>query len=153
MIRPELTVAAVIEGNVDEGQQPGQFLLVEEKVRGQAVFNQPAGHVEDAESPLEAVVREVSEETAWEFVPRFLIGAYLWKSPRTADHILRIAFAGQVRNHDAGAALDDGILAAHWMSVEDIRQSSRLRSPFVLRCLDDYLAGKQASLDVAHYLT
>lgn len=150
MIRPELTVAAVIEGTSDPDQREGQFLVVEEIVRGKPVFNQPAGHVETNESPLEAVIREVLEETAWSFRPSHVVGAYLWQSPRTHDHILRIAVAGEVEAFDADAALDDPIVATHWMRLDQIRDCGRLRSPFVLRCVEDYLAGCSAPLDTVH---
>ncbi|HQR24655.1 MAG TPA: NUDIX domain-containing protein, partial [Steroidobacteraceae bacterium] len=61
--KPDVTVAAVAE-------RDGRFLVVEERAGGRVVINQPAGHLEDGESFLEAVVRETLEETAWTFVPQ-----------------------------------------------------------------------------------
>lgn len=138
--RPDLTVAALVERN-------GRFLVVEERIGGVAVFNQPAGHVEDGESLLEAVVREVLEETAWSFVPRHLVGTYLWRSPRNGRTTLRFAIAGEVTRHEPHRRLDHGILGAHWCTRAELSaEPARLRSPLVLRCIDDCLAGRRFDL-------
>ena len=60
--KPDVTVAAVTE--ID-----GRFLFVEERSGGRVVVNQPAGHLEDGETFVDAVVREALEETAWRFEP------------------------------------------------------------------------------------
>ena len=101
--KPDVTVAAVIE-------RDGRFSLVEERIRGKLVFNQPAGHLEDGESLVEAVVRETLEETAWRFAPQSLLGLYLWRSPRGRT-TLRLAFTGPVSDFDAGRALDPPVIA------------------------------------------
>jgi 8-oxo-dGTP pyrophosphatase MutT (NUDIX family) len=141
-LQPDLTVAAVVERN-------GQFLLVEERVGNRMVFNQPAGHVERNEALLDAVVREALEETAWTFQPEALVGIYLWDQPQTQRSFLRFTFCGQVMNHDAQRPLDRGIEQAVWLDRKQlVARSSRLRSPMVLKCIDDYLAGKRYPLDL-----
>lgn len=138
--KPDVTVAALIE-------RDRRFLLVEERIRGRLVLNQPAGHLEDGESLLEAVVRETLEETAWQFSPEALLGIYQWRSPR-GHTTLRIAFIGTVHGHDATRALDPPIVTTHWLTREEIaRQAPRLRTPLVLRCVEDYLAGRRLPLD------
>jgi len=138
--RPDLTVAAII-------QQDDRFLVVEERIADQAVFNQPAGHVEDGESILDAAVRETLEETAWTFVPRHLVGTYLWRNPRNGRTTLRFAIAGDAIAHDPHRRLDHGILGAHWRSREQLLANpGRLRSPLVMRCFDDFLAGQRFDL-------
>jgi len=140
-LTPEVTVAAVTE-------QDGRFLVVEERISHRLVFNQPAGHVEHGETLLDAVVRETREETAWKFDPRALIGAYLWRNPRTGRSTLRFAFTGVVLDHDAAQPLDRGIVTTHWLTrVELVQREQRLRSPLVLRCIDDYLTGRRLPLD------
>ena len=133
-------------------ESAGRFLVVEERISGRLVLNQPAGHVEQGESLLEAVVREVREETAWGFVPRHLIGAYLWSNPLNGQTTLRFAFDGEVGDHDARQSLDEGIVATHWLTQEDLRaRENQLRSPLVLRCVEDYLNGRRTSVhSVAH---
>jgi ADP-ribose pyrophosphatase YjhB (NUDIX family) len=144
-LKPEVTVAALAE-------QDGRFLLIEERIKGRAVFNQPAGHVEIGETLLEAVAREAREETAWRFTPRALVGIYLWRHPGGARSILRFAFAGGVDDHHAAQPLDRGILCTHWLTrAEVVDRQPRLRSPLVLRCIDDYLAGRRHPLDLVAY--
>jgi 8-oxo-dGTP pyrophosphatase MutT (NUDIX family) len=130
-----LTVAAVIE-------KRHQFLFVEELVGGNKAINQPAGHVEPGESLHTAVVREMLEETAWEFIPSAIIGVYLWTHPESSERFLRVVYAGQIQNHDTTRELDEGILRTLWLSRDDLlARSEQLRSPMVLRGVDDYLAG------------
>jgi len=140
-VTPEVTVAAVTESD-------GRFLVVEERINRRLVFNQPAGHVERGESLLTAVIREVREETAWRFVPIALIGIYLWRSPISGVTTMRFAFEGTVADHDAGQRLDRGIVTTHWLTRSDLLQREpRLRSPLVMRCVDDYLQGNRQPLD------
>jgi 8-oxo-dGTP pyrophosphatase MutT (NUDIX family) len=139
--RPDVTVAAIVETD-------GRFLVVEERINRRLLFNQPAGHVERGETLLRAVVREAREETAWRFEPHSLVGAYLWRNPASGREILRFAFSGIVTEHDARQRLDRGIIATHWLTRSELEaRQERLRSPLVLRCVDDYLAGRRRALD------
>lgn len=145
--KPHATVAAVIE-------QDNRFLIIEEEVAGEIQYNQPAGHVEDGESFIDAVVRETLEEAARDFTPDFVTGVYLWKHPGNQESFLRIAFSGQVSAHYPDQELDDGIISTHWMSRDDVAVlGDRLRSPMVLHCIDDYIAGKQYPLDLLNHVT
>jgi len=138
---PEVTVAAIAE--VD-----GRFLIVEERISGRLVLNQPAGHLEDHESLVEAVIRETREETAWRFHPEALVGVYLWRNPDNERTFMRFAFCGTADGHDPTQPLDIGIVRAAWMTHEQLlAQPARLRSPLVLRCLEDFLVGKRQPLD------
>lgn len=140
--KPRVTVAAI-------AQQRGRFLMVEERVRGTIRFNQPAGHLEDAESLLDAVVRECLEETAWHFRPEALVGLYRWRHPDKGDTYLRATFCGECVDQDQHRQLDKEIIAAHWLSAEEIRSRAHLlRSPLVLQSIDDYLQGKRFPLDL-----
>jgi 8-oxo-dGTP pyrophosphatase MutT (NUDIX family) len=144
--RPDLTVAAIV-------QRADRFLLVEETIRNLPVLNQPAGHVEDGESILAAVIRETLEETAWHFVPRHFLGVYLWRNELNGQTIVRVAISGDVTSCDATRALDDGIITTHWMSRDEmLAQSARLRSPLVLRCVDDHLAGRRHDLSALQHI-
>jgi 8-oxo-dGTP pyrophosphatase MutT (NUDIX family) len=145
-LKPDVTVAAVSE-------RGGRFLVVEERINQRLVFNQPAGHVEPGETLLEAVIREVREETAWLFEPVHMLGAYLWRNPSNGRSTLRFAFTGTVSDHRASQPLDRGIVTTHWLSrAELLEREPRLRSPLVLRCVDDYLGGKRLPLDSVAYL-
>ena len=138
---PDVTVAAIVV-------RDGRFLMVEERIKGSLVLNQPAGHLEKGETLIDAVIRETREETAWRFAPDALVGTYLWRNADTDRTFLRFAFCGSVDDHRAAQALDSGIVRAVWMSHEQLlAQPGRLRSPLVLRCLDDFLAGIRRPLD------
>ncbi|HMJ49206.1 MAG TPA: NUDIX hydrolase [Burkholderiales bacterium] len=140
--RPNVTVAAVVQEN-------GKFLLVEEQTDEGMVLNQPAGHLEADETLLEGVMRETLEETAYRFQPRFLLGVYRWQRPGSDVTYLRFAFSGHTAGFDVQRKLDHGIIRAAWMTEAEIReQAHRHRSPLVLRCVQDYLAGKRYPLEI-----
>lgn len=144
--RPEITVAAL-------ARRGDQFLIVEERASGRIVFNQPAGHLEDGESLAEAVIRETLEETAWVVEPEAVTGVYLWRNPANGKAFLRVAFAVRCLQRDPDRALDDGILQALWMSPAQLRSArAKLRSPLVMSCIDDYLAGRRYPLDMLRAL-
>jgi len=144
---PALTVAAVIE-------RDGHYLMVEEWFRGRRVLNQPAGHVEAGESLASAVVRETMEETAWVFAPETITGVYLWQRPGSARGFLRVAIRGQVLAQESDRALDEGIIQAVWLTREQLLQRSEcLRSPMVMRAIDDHLAGARQPLGPLNELT
>jgi 8-oxo-dGTP pyrophosphatase MutT (NUDIX family) len=135
--RPAVTVASVVE-------RDGLFLLVEEETRSGCRLNQPAGHVEAGESLPDAAVREALEETGWHVQPTALIGIYRWRSTESGETFIRFSFAGNATGHDAARPLDSGIVSALWLSYGDIVARSREhRSPLVLRCIEDYRAGKR----------
>ncbi|MDB5790800.1 MAG: hydrolase [Massilia sp.] len=145
--KPSVTVAAIVE-------RDGRFLLVEEETSDGICFNQPAGHLDPNESLEHAVVRETLEETAHDFTPTSLVGVYMsrYVSSRTGEEVtyFRFAFTG-----DLGAAydqpLDDGILRTVWMTYQELTACrDRHRSPLVLQCVDDYLAGKRAPLSLLY---
>jgi len=142
-LRPALTVATVVE-------REGRFLCVEEVTRDGVRLNQPAGHLEPSETLPQAAARETLEETGWRIVPTALVGIYRWESSDAATFV-RFAFAGDIRAHDAARTLDAGIVRALWLSYEEIvARRSEHRSPLVLRCLDDYRAGRRWPL---HFVT
>lgn len=135
-----MTVAAIIE-------QEGRFLLVQERISGVSVYNQPAGHLEENESLIDAVIRETQEETAWEFAPDAIVGIYQWRHPEKNKTFIRVTFSGRGIRQIPGSVLDQEIEAIHWLTPDEIRQrQDRLRSPMVLRAIDDYLEGQRYPL-------
>jgi len=144
---PHVTVAAIAE-------RQGALLFVEEAIQGRLVLNQPAGHWEEDESLTEAVEREVLEETGYAFVPEALIGIYRWEVPDRDLTYLRFVFAGQVGPTPVRETLDHSVLRALWLAPEELQtESDRLRSPMVLRCVEDYLAGRRFPLEILNELS
>ncbi|MCK9531888.1 MAG: NUDIX hydrolase [Gammaproteobacteria bacterium] len=138
--KPHATVAAVIE-------RDGRFLLVEEAINGEIIYNQPAGHLEEGESLIAATVREVLEETARHFTPEAVVGVYRWRNPHSGVTFLRIALTGTCSEPEPDRTLDEGVLAARWFTREQAARL-KLRAPMVLRCMDDYLAGARHPLSL-----
>lgn len=144
--KPNVTVAGVVE-------QSGRFLLVEESTADGVCLNQPAGHLEDGETLLQAVEREVLEETTCRFTPQALIGVYQWREAGGGRTFMRFSFAGTVAAPDSSLDLDHGIERFLWMTRDEIAAASgRYRSPWVLICIDDYLAGRRMPLDLIRTL-
>jgi 8-oxo-dGTP pyrophosphatase MutT (NUDIX family) len=141
-----ITVACVVE-------REGRFLLVEERVSGGLVLNQPAGHWDEGETLFQAAVRETLEESAWEVELDGLLGIYAFK-PQNLDYgFLRVAFAARALRHHPRRALDEGIERAVWLSRDELAAcSERHRSPMVLRGVDDYLAGRRYPLELLTHL-
>ena len=145
--KPHVTVAAVAE-------QDDRFLVVEEIIKGRRVLNNPAGHLEPAESLVAAVRRETLEETGWMFEPQSIIGVYLWKNGEADGSFLRVAFSGRCLLHHSGRKLDAGIVATHWLPREELAGGTwTLRSPMVLRCIDDHIAGHRYPLELLSHIT
>lgn len=139
--RPDVTVACVIA-------REGRFLLVEENIRGKRLLNQPAGHLEADETLFDAALRETREETGWDVALSDFIGVYQWANRDADRHFLRFAFAATPLRHDPTRTLDFGIERTIWLCRDEIAAAGdRLRSPMVLRNVDDWLAGKRAPLD------
>jgi len=142
---PHVTVAVVVE-------RDGRFLCVEEEAElGRVVYNQPAGHVEKGETLEQASIREALEETGWEVELTAFLGLYVYTPPFNRDiTYYRACYLARATLHHAERALDDGILRAVWLSREELAASDRLRSPLVLKCVDDAIAGQHFPRELVH---
>jgi 8-oxo-dGTP pyrophosphatase MutT (NUDIX family) len=142
---PHVVVAALVE-------RDGRFLLVEEHTAEGLRLNQPAGHWERGETLIQAVCREALEETAHHVQPTALVGCYSTHYPRRDITYLRFAYACAVTGFDDSRALDQGIIRAVWLTPEEIASSAvPHRSPLVMRCVEDYLAGRRFPLDLVRH--
>lgn len=139
MLPTDLTVLAVVEND-------GNFLMIEERVSGRRVLTQPGGHIEAGESPEDALVREVQEESGCHIAVANLLGVYLWIHPQTRQQFLKIAYIGDLLSQKNTAQLEESVFGVHWLSAAEIRGRTRnLRNPVVLRCIDDFQAGCRQS--------
>lgn len=150
--KPSVTVAAIIA-------RDGRYLLIEEETPAGLRLNNPAGHLDPGETPEAGCAREAFEETTHRFTPTALVGIYLSRYQRPASEpparqdvtYLRFAYCGELGDAVPGARLDTGIVRTLWMTPEEVRASvERHRSPLVLRCIEDHLAGRRFPLDLVH---
>lgn len=138
---PSVTVAAVIE-------RQGKFLVVQERIEGRVVLNQPAGHLDPGESLVAACRREVLEETAHRFEPTALVGIYRWHYAPKDVTFLRFCFKGSLQG-ELSRSLDKEIVALQWLSPQELKaRSAEHRSPLVQKCVEDFLAGRHFGLEV-----
>jgi 8-oxo-dGTP pyrophosphatase MutT (NUDIX family) len=144
--KPNVTVAAVIE-------RDGRFLVVEEEASDGLRLNTPAGHLDPGESPVEGCARETLEETAHHFTPTALVGIYMARQRAGEEDVtyMRFAFAGTLGAFEKDRALDEGIVRTLWMTADELRACrARHRSPLLMQCVDDYLAGQRHPLALIH---
>jgi 8-oxo-dGTP pyrophosphatase MutT (NUDIX family) len=150
--KPSVTVAAIIE-------REGRYLLIEEHTPEGLRLNNPAGHLDPGESPEDGCAREALEETTYTFKPTDMVGIYISRllrparEGRAAEDVtyFRLAFCGELSAQVPGAKLDKGIVRTLWMTPDDIRANvHRLRSPLVLRCVEDHLAGQRFPMDLIY---
>ncbi|CAA0125175.1 Phosphatase NudJ [BD1-7 clade bacterium] len=136
---PHITVASII-------CKDDKFLLVEEEKNGKLVFNQPAGHLEPGETLEQAAIRETQEESGWTVKLTHVLGVYRYTAPNGTIYY-RHAYIADTVSHDPNATLDDGIQQAVWLTYDELKaQPDKLRSPLVLKNIDDYLAGNRYPL-------
>jgi len=146
--KTSVTVAAIVE-------RDGRYLVVEEHTPDGLMLNNPAGHLDPGESPLEAVVRETLEESGRRFTPDALVGVYLSRAQRAAAPsdvtFVRLAFTGKVGEPLPGRELDAEIVRTLWLTPDELRACiERHRSPLLMRCVDDHRAGRRHPLELIH---
>ncbi len=146
--KPNATVASVTE-------RDGCYLMVQERASGVLVLNQPAGHLDQGESLLQAVTRETLEETGHAVKPVALIGVYMSRYQNAVEGVdatyLRFAFLCEWQSHDSTRVLDKPVEQALWLSAADIAaRRAEHRSILVSQTLDDHLAGKRFPLDLIY---
>lgn len=141
--KPNSTVATIIEKN-------GKLLFVEESDSGKTVFNQPAGHLEENESLIEAAKREVTEETGHSCEITHYLGFYTFTAPSNGITYHRHCFIGQSIGYNPNLKLDDGISGIKWLTLSELIDSKKARSPLVIKCAQDYLSGQSFPLNLIY---
>lgn len=140
---PRATVATIVE-------QDGRFLFVDEVADGRRVLNQPAGHVDEREPILQAALRETIEETGWEVEITHLVGIYTYTNPELITYY-RFCYAARPLRQIPDAKLDHDIIGPVWLSLEELNaRREQWRSPLVIKCVEDYIAGRRFPLDLVY---
>lgn len=139
MLATDLTVSAVVDLD-------GRYLIVNETAGGRAVLSQPGGHIETGESPEDALMREVLEETGCTVECGELVGVYLWIHPQTRQQFLRLMYVAEYQSCDESRVLDDSIISRLWLTRAELENArDKMRSPAVLRSIYDFEAGRRES--------
>ena len=139
---PHITVACVIP-------KANRFLFVRENPNGPIVYNQPAGHLEQNESLISAAERETLEETGWQVKVTHFLGIYQYNSPDNGVCYVRHSFVASPRFFREDFIVDNDIIDTCWLSVgEALALSSEMRSPIVLKTLEDYIDGDHYPLKI-----
>jgi ADP-ribose pyrophosphatase YjhB (NUDIX family) len=139
---PHITVAAIVE-------KDGKFLMVEELSGGELVYNQPAGHLDPNETLLQAAIRETYEESGWHIEPTHVLGVSRYIADHNDTLYYRTSFIATAISYDSHATLDTGITRALWLSYEELKaQPEKLRSPLVLKNIEQYLNGERYPLSL-----
>lgn len=129
MFKPHVTVACVVHA-------ADKFLIVEETINHRALWNQPAGHLEAAETLTQAAERELWEETGIHAVPQFFLRLHQWIAP-DSTMFLRFCFGIDLEYELPTEPHDSDIDRCLWLTAEQILEAGNLRSPLVaesIRC-------------------
>jgi ADP-ribose pyrophosphatase YjhB (NUDIX family) len=137
-------VAAIIE-------KDGKILLVKEKKdTAKNKWNHPAGWIDLEENAIDAVKREVKEETGYDFEPKNILGFYVLVKLESGaiHHAIKMVFTGKIsENQDEYA--EDEISETRWFTPEEIySMGSELRDVDIKKMVKDYFSGAKYPLDL-----
>ena len=135
----KITVAAVIKNS------DNKFLMVEENTSDGIKINQPAGHLEKNETVVEAVIREVKEETGLVFLPLSLISVHQFFL--NSSSFFRFNFYGEVDSNSKPFSNEKQILKISWLDESYLEKKKKmLRSKCVLAAINDFNRGLKMPL-------
>ena len=135
----KITVAAVIKNS------DNKFLMVEENTSDGIKINQPAGHLEKNETIVNAVIREVMEETGLAFLPLYLISIH--QLFLNSSSFFRFNFYGEVDNNSKPFSNEKQILKISWLDESYLEKKKKmLRSKCVLAAINDFNRGLKMPL-------
>jgi len=135
----KITVAAVIKNCENK------FLMVEENTSDGIKINQPAGHLEKNETIVEAVIREVKEETGLVFLPLSLISVHQFLL--NSSSFFRFNFYGEVDSNSKPFSNEKQILKITWLDESYLEKKKKmLRSKCVLAAIHDFNRGLKMPL-------
>ena len=144
-------IGAILERN-------GRILLVKEtKETAKGKWSHPAGWLEVGENPIDAVKREVKEESGFDFDPKHILGVYslFKKEADVIHHSIKLIFIGDISDKEV-AELADDVSETDWFLPEEIEKmdSKILRDLDIKEMVKDYFLGKKYPLGlIAHTIS
>ena len=141
-------------------EKEGKILLVKEtKKIAKDLWSHPAGWIEVGEDPLDAVKKEVKEETGYDFSPIHIIGIYSLYNKNLKEkfditpHPIKIIFTGKISKNSTGKLAKD-VSENKWFSSEEIYQMDKntLRDIDIKQMIKDYFAGKRYPLELLTHI-
>lgn len=113
-----------------------KYLMIEEgKEHVKGTLNIPGGGVENGENPVEAVKREVKEETGLEVTEvNGLLGVFNSRSSRDGHPVIVHVFSCEVEEKSPEPVKDEEILDAEFMDPENL-PDKKLRNDIVKRAI------------------
>jgi phosphatase NudJ len=143
-------------------EKDGKIALVQESVTSKKIdggkWNQPAGWIDVGEDPINAVKREVEEETGFTFTPKAILGIYslvrndIATQEKGTPHAIKIIFIGDIdTNHQKD--LHDDVTAVKWFSPEEIElmDIDTLRDVDIKKEVRDYFKGISYPLNLIEH--
>lgn len=138
-------------------ERDGKILLVREaqqKGPDHGKWSHPAGWIDIGENPIEAVKREVLEESGFTFTPKYLLGIYslvrkdIEKELGATPHAIKLIFVGEI-SETQNEKLEDDVSEVKWFSPNEIyaMNQATLRDLDIKQIVRDYLAGKKLPLE------
>lgn len=106
--------------------QGSKILMVRQYVqRGDVVWNFPGGEIEDGETPEQACIREVKEETGYDVVVKKL----LFEKSNKYTFVANIV--GGNLNLDSTLQANSDIFEVAWISIDEQRKFDKITAPLL----------------------
>lgn len=112
-------------------QRDDQLLVVVDPLRREPIL--PGGHLKWSESPHEAVVREVREETGYLVEPGRLVGVYSGAQWAGELGVVRVIYHAELRGGHLASSSEG---EACWLPAREIAGSATRDAPIVLHWLE-----------------
>jgi ADP-ribose pyrophosphatase YjhB (NUDIX family) len=133
-------------------ERDGKILLVKEtKATAKGKWSHPAGWIDVEENSIDAVKREVKEETGFDFEPKNILGVYVLVKDEAdvVHHPIKIIYIGTISEKET-AELADDVSETKWFTPDEIENmdSNTLRDLDIKQMVKDYFSDTKYPLNL-----